>query len=100
MRNMLRRWLNIDDIIKEQVHQGLTLSNIETNLRRLNTNVMVQTNAVGHAVAKLDPNLARSDLDPDKQAESKALGKEIIKKLQAEQAVRDHYGYTTKPEDI
>ncbi len=98
MRKLIRRWLSIEDIIKEQVHQGLTLSNIETNLRRLNTNVMVQTTAVGHAVAKLDPGLARSDLDPAKQAESKAIGDEIIKKLQAEQAVRDAYGYTPKGE--
>lgn len=96
LKDLIRRWLGLDQIL-------WNLQDIRENrlsdrklLNKMDTQLIAILPGLGRVIAKLDANYARSEFDPAKQAESDAIGEEILRRLAAEQAVRDQYDYTPK----
>ena len=71
-----------------------TLDQLSKDVARLSNSVRVSNTGLGRIIAKIDPMLAVSEDDPVRKQKSKELGEEVIKRIEAEQAVRDHYGYS------
>lgn len=94
MKNWIREWLGIN-----QLHDSLgTLISLvyakynqtETLLKDSHKDIRVLIPAIGEVLAKLNPILAQDELDPARQAESKAIGEQIIVRLRGEDMARRH----------
>ena len=98
MFKWIRDKLNLDLLYLQQSNIRDELVNLRSQVSVLRTSTNTNNLALGRILAKLEPVLAQSELDPARKADSDKLGNDIIKRLQAEQAVRDHYGYTPSTE--
>jgi septal ring factor EnvC (AmiA/AmiB activator) len=74
------------------------LAHINSNIRMMNTKIGTILPGLARVVAKLDAQYARDPQSPEMKAESDRLTEETIRRLEAEQAVRDQYGYTPDSE--
>ncbi len=84
MRNLLRRWLGIDDTI--------------TYLDSLRDAIAIHNRALGRLIARIDPmfsaedNLLSSDEYKKRRAESDELGDKAIARIIAEHKAQKPYG--------
>ena len=92
----LRIWLGLEKDNTQTVCVYNLVTDLFTQVTDLRSEVHIQNAALGRILAKLDPTFGQSELDLDsaRKVESDELGDDIIKRLQAEQAVIDHYHYT------
>lgn len=104
-KHWLREYLGINEIWRKQENMNSIalaiserLGDTQQNIKTISSKIGILNQGLGRVIAKLDANYARSEFDPAKQAESDAIGEEVLRRLAAEQAVRDQYGYTPKSE--
>ena len=110
LRERIREWLGISVLRSEAAYINNKLDGIDARLRKIDRQVSAITPGLGRIISKLDTQFARNPLSPDMKAESDvitereidrikredAAAKEALRVLEAEQAVRDQYGYTPK----
>jgi len=99
LRERIREWLGITDLRAEVSMLDNSLMSLHSKTDRNTRTLGTITPGLGRIIAKLDPQVARDELSPAMRAESDRLADETIRRLQGEQAVRDHYGYTPKDTD-
>lgn len=92
MKQLIRRWLGLDvitwhleDIRNNRLDDRRLLNRLDRNLLDVIAPAMVRV------AAKLDAQYTRSEFDPQRIAESKALEEEVIKRLNAEAMARAPY---------
>lgn len=68
------------------------IANLRNDVAKLQTQLGAIAPGLGRVIAKLDPMVAKSEFDPERIAESKRLGEEVIKRLEGEDLARK---YTT-----
>ena len=101
---MLKVWLR-SYLGIEQMGSSLSLyhaastraiNRVESDVKDLKHNISVTNRSIGILIAKADVMYAKSEDDPKRVAESAELGDQVIKRLHAEQAVREKYGHAPK----
>lgn len=90
IRDRIRQWLGITQVLRNQVTLIDKLADINSNIGKVNRIVSAITPGLGRVIAKLDPMYAKDELDPIRKAESDKLGEEVIQRLKAEDAARRH----------
>lgn len=96
LQHHIRKWLGIDSIIANQQNIWREQAHLHRKIDNLRTQISTITPGLGRVIAKLDPQVARDEQSPAMRAESDALAEQVIRRFNAEQAVRDQYGYTPK----
>jgi hypothetical protein len=94
-QDSIRTWRRIYDIqqdINQLKNEFSRHSNVITS--KLTEESKITNLILARLVAKLDPLYAKSEDDPVRKAASDKLSDEVIAKLRAEHAVRDHCHYT------
>ena len=81
-------WSRIRELKDENYHLNTRLARWESTLSHqlaaMGRQTLGTNRAVGRIIAKLDPEYARSDFDPQRRRESDELSDQIIRKLIAE----------------
>jgi hypothetical protein len=72
------------------------LDGIDARLGKVHKQISAITPGLARIIAKLDPQIGRNEMSPAMKAESDKLSEDVIRRLNAEQAVRDQYGYNPK----
>lgn len=89
MKQLIQRWLGLEEIQARTRSATQTLNEIqrkqEAHLRQLK----ILYSGIGRIIAKVDPNYARDEINPERKAESDKLGAEAMKKLIAEHLARN-----------
>ena len=89
MKQWIRKYLGIDDLLNQvHLYQTQTIS-AETTIRKLDEANRVLLAGLGRVVAKLDPNYGMDDHDPKRKAESDEIGSRAIKKMMGENAMQE-----------
>lgn len=93
IKNWLREYLGIAEVGRRLYSTELLLTRMSAELgRRQDAHsemLRVQCQALGRIITRIDPQYGRDETDPQRRAESDALGKEVIEKLWAEDAARN-----------
>lgn len=87
MKNWIRRFLGIDELITNQHLLDARTASMQLRLNTLSKiegQIIAANRGMGRLISKLDPMYGRDELDPARKAESDKLGEEIIRKLIAE----------------
>ena len=94
LRKYIQDWLGITEL-QRYANAIIDRDDIrQCQLTRLEDSSRTLAPALGRIIAKLDPTFGQPELDPARKAASDKLADEVLSRLTAEQAVRDHYHYT------
>ena len=95
LRDSIRTWLGIYDIQQDISHINYEFNCcIDALVFKIHEETKTTNLILARLVAKLDPLYGKPENDPERKAASDKLSNEVIAKLRAEHAVRDHYHYT------
>ncbi len=90
IQSRIQDWLGITTVKKTQAYIVDKLADINSNIGKVHRIVSAITPGLGRVIAKLDPMYGKDELDPQRRADSQALGEQVIAKLKAEDAARRH----------
>jgi hypothetical protein len=96
IRERIREWLGISVLRSEMAYINNKLDGIDARLGKVHKQISAITPGLARIIAKLDPQIGRNEMSPAMKAESDKLSEDVIRRLNAEQAVRDQYGYNPK----
>jgi hypothetical protein len=94
MKEWIRNWLGITDIVNNQQMLFNEHAQLHNKVDKANKTLNAIGPGLGRVIAKLDANYAKDELDPDKRAESDRIGEEALRRLAGEAAARAPYNET------
>lgn len=93
MKNLIRKWLGIDelqyktsDIMQSQDRIELN----QLNILKLKPQLEISLIGIGKIISKLEPTFIQDELDPVRKADSDRIGQEALDRLYAENFARKH----------
>lgn len=89
IREKVWTWLGINTILKDICSNANLLIKVRIEQEGQRRMLLIQEQLLGRIVANMDPLFRKSEFDPKRREQSDRLGGEIIKRLYAEQEVRD-----------
>lgn len=103
LTDRIREWLGINEALRAGRHNrdlllamSERLGDTQQSVKIISTKIGILNQGVGRVIAKTDAHFARDPQSAEVKAESDAIGEEVLRRLGAEQAVREQYGYTPK----
>ncbi len=91
MKARIRNWLGLAEdrkFLSDQIAADFMA--LHNELYELRKTVSSSLTAQARLIAKLEPNFAKSEFDPDRKAESDRLGEKVINRIKAEDWARKH----------
>jgi len=90
MKRWFQNWLGISEIAVGVADIQLFQLGLADQQEKIREDLGAILPGLGRVIAKLDPMYGRDELDPERIAESDAIGEAVIERLKDEHAARMH----------
>lgn len=84
IKQRIRNWLGINDLVNNQANMNTKLDQIYSRFNATYGQIIAANRGMGRLLAKLDPQYAQDELDPDRKRKSDDIADQVIRKLIAE----------------